>query len=272
MFIEVVNEKHVKLRCDVCNKEFVKYRSQIRDLCGYHFCPNVGSGRKSGGSNCRKIAQSTFLKEKICKIIYEKYGVVSPGAIPDIRRKICKTFIERWVLNKKQARDLQSRREKTCLIRYGVSNVFQRADVKKNCSSQISRKKAFETKKQNGNLWKSKPEDDLYEVLCAKFGVENVERQKWIKKWPIDFYVITHDTYVQYDSYWHGYDNNGRLRNINDVMNSTSSCDKEIYKKMLTDIEQNDYFIKNNLRLVRYIGTKLGRIDTEKLFKQLCID
>lgn len=127
-------------------------------------------------------------------------------------------------------------------------------------------KKRHRTNELKGSkLWNSRPEDELHEILCNEFGQENVRRQRWKNNWPIDFYVKSIDTYIQYDSYWHGYKQDGTLRDLNEVKEYKTKQDVEIYKKMLVDIEQNEWFKSQNLCLTRIIGAEFQN-------SQLCIE
>jgi hypothetical protein len=266
MFIRLLSKTHVLLQCDVCSHEFERYASQIKNLKGLHFCPGIGLGRKSGGSKCKQIAQQTngVLRIKIRKKFFDTYGVEHPLQIQSVMEQCRQTNIERYGVDNPQKRnDIKQKSEETNLKRYGVRNVFQIESVRKNCSSLESRQKAFETKKRRGNLWKSKPEDRLYEVLCEMFGSDDVKRQVHVYKWPIDFYVESINTYVQYDSHWHGYNDIGVLRDLKEVAEHKNKHDVEIHKKMLIDITQNVYFLEREMKLVRYIGTKQGNIDQQ---------
>jgi len=100
--------------------------------------------------------------------------------------------------------------------------------------------------KRNGTYRTSKPEDRLYQVLCEMFDIDDVDRQTLVYKWPIDFYAKSIDTYVQYDSYWHGV---GRA--IIEVAEHKVPRDVSIHKKMLTDIAQDAYFAERGMRLIR---------------------
>jgi len=279
MIIKFVTEKIVLLRCDVCSNEFTRYKSHVfkksnENKQKFHFCPGTGLGKRSGGSNCKKIAMKSggMLSIKIQDMFIEKYGVKRPLQLPSSVLKCRKTNIERYgVDNPRKRPDIKEKIEQTNLKKYGVKNPFQMEKARIGCSSRISRFKAFETKKRNGNLWKSIPEDRLYVVLCDIFNIKSVQRQKWVDKWPIDFYVTDIDTYIQYDSHWHGYDDLGSMRDILEVAECKNKHDVEIYKKMLSDISQNEYFAQNNIKLVRYIGTKSGLIDIDKVHKLLCL-
>lgn len=104
-----------------------------------------------------------------------------------------------------------------------------------------------ESTKRNGSYGKSKPENECYEYLCCRFGKENIERQCPIKNWAIDFYIKSIDIYVQLDGvYWHGLN-----RPIEIIAEHKTKQDVQIHKKYLDDREQNEFFVKNGLKLIR---------------------
>jgi len=110
--------------------------------------------------------------------------------------------------------------------------------------------------KRNGTYKKSTPEDALHELLVVKFG--HVDRQVAIpgKRWLIDFYVPSIDTYVQFDgAYWHGLD-----RPIELVAEGRTPRDVQIYRKWLADREQDAWFQQQNMRLVRITDVEYRRL------------
>lgn len=106
-------------------------------------------------------------------------------------------------------------------------------------------RKRHETMKRNGTYRKSRPEDELYKYLVQRFG--DVERQRYVNGWPIDFYVPSVDAYVQLDGvYWHGLD-----KPIEQIRQSSRPRDRQIVKKWETDRAQGAWFAAREMRLVR---------------------
>jgi len=84
-------------------------------------------------------------------------------------------------------------------------------------------------------------------LLCEYFEKENVVHQKWINKWPIDFYVKTIDTYIQFDGvYWHGLD-----MPLEEIRKSNKPRDISRIQKWERDREQNLWFKEHGKRLIR---------------------
>lgn len=205
--------------CDVCSKEFIyQINVKVHILASHHFCTKscVIISQKSGGIICEKLRLT----------LIDKYRM-APWHLPSARIKQRSSIIQK----------------------YGIYP-FATVEANTKANSITGRIKAHNTMKRNGTYSKSKPEDMLYSVLCEMFGNENIVRQHVVYKWPIDFYVKTIDTYIQYDSYWHGF-KKGVLRDINEVAEYKNKRDVVIHKKMLTDIAQNNYFVERGFKLVR---------------------
>jgi len=63
------------------------------------------------------------------------------------------------------------------------------------------------TMMKNHSFNTSKPEEDAYELICKKFGIDCVIRQHKSDLYPFncDFYVTTCDLYIEFQGSWtHG--------------------------------------------------------------------
>lgn len=68
--------------------------------------------------------------------------------------------------------------------------------------------KGVNTRKANGTLNTSKPEENFYNFLCSYFGAEDVIRQYKSDKYPFncDFYIKSKDLYIELNLFWtHGF-------------------------------------------------------------------
>jgi hypothetical protein len=174
----------------------------------------------------------------------------------ELRKRFNQTMQVRYGCNwPAQNKEIRAKQSYTNVQRYGTPYPWNSEDAKRKCAAPSTFQKRHETMKRNGTYGKSKPENRLYEVLCEIFGADDVERQKSVERWPIDFYVKCIDTYVQYDSYWHGVG-----RNINEVAEHKNKRDVMIHKKMLTDIAQNAYFAEHKMKLIRVLGLQIREI------------
>lgn len=95
---------------------------------------------------------------------------------------------------------------KTCLERYGVDNYLKTKEwkthynkIKKNVIE-----KQIATKKKNHTFNTSKPEENLYKLLCDKYGYDNIKRQYKSKEYPwcCDFYIKILDCYMELQGYY----------------------------------------------------------------------
>jgi len=217
--------------CDMCNHTFDCVNNVTKSIQKmYHFC-----SKKCSSEACKT---GKICHQKSIKTCQQRYGVFSIMQLLTIKEKRQKRSLDRWgVAHPMQNHSLKEKRNRTVKNIYGVDFLFQ---------SEMFSKRRHETMKRNGTYGKSKPEDRLYEILCEIFKKDNIERQKLVYKWPIDFYVKSIDTYVQYDGYWHGI---GRI--IDEVAEYKNKRDVNIHKKMLTDIKQNEFFQKHEMKLIR---------------------
>jgi len=177
-------------------------------------------------------------------------GVNNIAQRPDVALRICQTMLERYGAEKAWASPIvRMKSEQTMLKRYGVSSSRDLLSFQINKRSSLAAARRHATMKRNDSFRKSKPEDHLYKILCEMFGENNVERQTVIPgtRWAIDFYVKSIDTYVQFDGvYWHG-----TGRSLDEVAEFKTKQDVVIHKKMLTDLEQNEWFKNNGRTLIR---------------------
>jgi very-short-patch-repair endonuclease len=230
------------LECDQCGHVFERSGPNIdrHSKKDFHFCSDkcVLLAKCKGGKirheielTCQeKYEASSPLGSKICQdksiqTCMEKYGVHYPGAVPALIQK----------------------RKETCVKRYGKTSFLATQTCRNILRSDIVIQKRHETLKRNGTYGKSKIEDEFYQKLCLEFNVPNVMRQVSIGNWIVDFYIQNIDVYVQFDGvYWHGLD-----RPIEAIAEHKTKRDEVIHRKWKTDCEQNDWFVINQIKLVR---------------------
>jgi len=182
---------------------------------------------------------SKEIRNKIEKTNVEKYGSINPFGSNKIKEKIKKTNLKKYgVEYPLQNKKVQEKTKKTNLEKYGVENPTQNKEIQK---------KVHETKKRNGSYGKSIQEDKYYKCLCLDYGKEDIERQKRINGWSIDFHIKSKNLYIQFDGvYYHGLD-----RPLEEIKKFKTDTDKVIYGTMLRDIAQNKWFKNNNMTLIR---------------------
>ena len=210
---------------------------------------------------CESPCQSEIVKAKMRQSCIDRYGVAYPMQNFDIMEKRKQTSINKYgTAFPFERQEIRDKAIVTSLEKYGVTNPIHALEIRAKTDWSQQKRKEYETMKRNGTYGKSKPEDRLYEILCEIFGADNVERQALVHKWPIDFYVKSTNTYIQYDSYWHGVG-----RDINEVAEHKNKRDVMIHRKMLTDIAQERYFVEHDMKLVRVQGLLFQQITQESI-------
>ena len=164
-------------------------------------------------------------RQKLVDGMFLKYGYKSSFEIPEIKDKISKTIYDK----------------------YGVYLVGQ---------SEIVQNRIRETKRKNKTFSSSKPEEDMYALLCDKFGKDDVLRQFNSNLYPFncDFYIKSNDLYIELNASWthggHWFDSSS----LDDILilNRWSSKNSDYYNDAILtwtkrDLNKRDIAIKNNL-------------------------
>lgn len=205
---------------------------------------------------CKFPSQSAVIKSKVIATCQERYGCSSTLQLKSVRDRLNEVCREKydceWPM---QSFEVRQKSVSTCRKKYGCDHPMQVESIRMKVNSIESHRKAHETMKRNGSYaMKSRPENTLFGLLCETFGSENVERQVLMNsKWPIDFYVKSINTYIQFDgSYWHGLD-----RPLEEIQQSKSPRDKVILEKFQVDRVQEKWFEENSLTLVRFTDQEL---------------
>lgn len=139
--------------------------------------------------------------ERFRQSMLDYYGQENAMFVPEIMNKMWNTFIKRYGVNNPCfIPGVDEKKRKTCLEKYGVDNPSKLMEFQF---------KKYETMTKN-NTWpagESKPEKEIYELLCQKFT--NVEKQYYTdKRYPFrcDFYVPELDLFIEYQGYQsHGF-------------------------------------------------------------------
>ncbi len=280
----------IRLKCDMCGKEWETRGSKTRIMSRKtHMCSEQckRTAHKNGGvierqraktNVARYGAENTFAaescKQKITNTLIERHGVKHALQSSIFLEKFKRTMIERFgVESPSQSSEIQAKQVATMQRNWGVSYPMQLQHVRDAMMSGTIAKygvphhmqnkehayEVFQKRASEGTLFISKPEQLFYEKLCEKFGVNDIDRQVVMnKRWSIDFYVKTIDTYVQFDGvYWHGLDRPIEL--IHESGKSGHRRDMSIYRKWLVDRQQDKWFELNNLRLVRVTDNDFKR-------------
>lgn len=286
MFIEKISTPRINKKGEPSKQNSVIFRYEC-DTCGviYEKRPGSASRSTSGLTFCNRkcrgmsirVGNEAYLLTK--KKMLEIHGVENLMQLKETREKIKKTLLERYgVENPSHSEEFKEKRKRTHLERYGHEETFQSPEIlaKREVTwmkkygqrdprnqphlQQIAKEKSQETMTQSPQKWSSKIENSFAETLSSEYG--EVIRQKWVNRWPIDYYIPSVDTYVQLDGvYWHGLD-----KPIEEIRESKRPRDIGRVQKWEQDRKQEAWFAAHSLRLVRVTdievkdGTALSKI------------
>jgi hypothetical protein len=249
MFLEKLQIPRLKKDGTISQQLTVRYRFKC-DHCGkiYEKRPCMTSVSKSGLTFCDNICKfesfkaSGRLRERSRKTSLERYGTTIPMHNEIVKNKHKITLQNIYGIDVTNAMNIpgaKEKRKRTHLERYGFEETFQ---------IEKFRQKRNETWKNNlPKNYISKPELSCLKLLQTQFGNNDVIHQKWVNGHPIDFYVKSIDTYIQFDGvYWHGLD-----RPLSVIRESQTARDQTIACKWLVDRQQDEWFAKHNLKLRR---------------------
>lgn len=286
----------------------IKHNLEIRPVC--HICGAPvkfdGSVFKKACCPSHRIDQS-----KIKKAVKEKYGVDNISQLKEVKEKVKNTIINRYgvpnafnigkeksiTYRKEHKEEVRNKRINTCLERYGIEHVIHTESAKRNAHTEEANNKRretcirvygvpnpvqnpkvlakqWETKKIRGTFGgpHSQQENRIYEVLCKKYGKDNVERQyKDDERYPFycDFYVKPLDLFIEYQGYFtHGtepYDKDCiEHQNIVEELRRENHFGA-IETWTIKDVEKRNTAKKNNLNYVEFFTLKeaIYRINNE---------
>ena len=148
------------------------------------------------------------IKEKTRQTNINKYGA------PCIfQSEYNKEKLHQWIVehggetNVFQTSYAKEKSKQTMLEKYGAPCSMQSDEIKSKYDFNAINSKGNETKRKNGTFNTSKPEDVAYELLCRKFGSNDVIRQYKSEAYPFncDFYIKSFDLYMECNFSWtHG--------------------------------------------------------------------
>lgn len=118
---------------------------------------------------------------------------------------------------RKKMSDAHKGRSKSEEWKDKMHQVHQTKEYKKKITSTFANKteeeiketqfKIYQTKKKNNSFHISKPENELYSLLCEQYGVNDVIRQYSEERYPFacDFYIPSKDLFIELNASWtHG--------------------------------------------------------------------
>lgn len=163
-----------------------------------------------GVDNPRKSQEIVDRGRETC---LEKYGATHYHKSDEAKAHMREIMTERYGVDNYMKSDahfltLESALEKsrqTQLERYGAEHYSQSDEAKRTLYER--KQKEYMTKVLNHTFNTSSVEDELYQMLCEKFGVNDVVRQYLSEVYPYrcDFYIKSRNLYLELNAGWmHG--------------------------------------------------------------------
>ena len=192
--------------------------------------------------------------EKRKQTCLKKYGVDNVYKSNTIKQYIKETCLEKY--GDENYRNTEKHKQ-TCLKRYGVTSYTQTEEFKNKVDWKEVNIKQIKSKKKNGTLNTSKPENQSYQILKEKYN--NVIQQYISNKYPFncDFYIPSLDLYIECNYHWthgfHPFDEN----NIDDInkLNKWKEKNTKFYNNAIyvwtdLDIRKRNIAKENNLNYI----------------------
>lgn len=263
-------------RYDYSQTVYVNQRTDVTIICPKHgpFKQKADSHLRGHGcvqcgleSEARDISHtwSDEQRKKIAATCRERYGADRYLDSEEGRRKVAaiKSELE---FRKKMHRiissdSVQEKTKATCVARYGVESAMMLPETVA---------KTWDAKKRNHTWTTSKPEEQMYVLLCEKFGKDDVCRQYREPRYPFhcDFYVKSLDLFIELNATWlHGGhwfdDSNVCDRNVLAGWHQKCADGKRFYTVAIrvwtqSDILKRDTAKKNGLNYVVFWKSDLS--------------
>ena len=263
----LVDIKHVPLgsrsivltKCDYCSKEKeIKYKDYNNNIKkgGKYACSIKCGVLKSRESNLKKLGvesffQSDYFKEKSKKTLIEKWGVEHISKSDLISKKISKKMIEKSEeisarlidyysnLTKDEKDDINKKREKTNLEKWGYKNVSQSPSIKEKV-------KKTNLERWGGYTFKS-------DILIEKVRKTNLER--WGFTIPSRSDIIKKKTIINNLEKW-GFTHPSMSDEVKNKTKNTLLEKYNVMNIMFSEDFRSKFNITNEVGYIRYLGNR----------------
>lgn len=147
---------------------------------------------------------------------------------------------------------IRAKQEKTMTDRHGARIFSQCPQIMALIDWSARNEKTFDTWKKNGHgVYRSASELLMESLLVSSFGAGDILSSVPTNGWLIDFYIISHDIYVQFDGdYWHG----ATLADLDPSKPST----QKIVKNIERDKKQDAWFFERKFTLIRVLESEFN--------------
>lgn len=253
---------------DYSQAVYVNSRTDIKIICPKHGLFEQKANSHLRGFGCKLCgfesdnrkgvhSWSDAQREKIANTCREKYGADRYLDSRDGREKIANIKSTSEFRNKMShiisSDVVQQKTKNTCFLKYGVDSAMK-------LSETVA--KVGYAKCKNGTWRTSKPEEDMYDILCDSFGKDDVIRQYRDARYSFycDFYIKSLDLFVELNATWlhggHWFDETSvDDLNLLSVWWQKAKCGKRFYDVAIDvwtvrDVKKRQTAIKNNLNYV----------------------
>jgi G:T-mismatch repair DNA endonuclease (very short patch repair protein) len=267
--IKFISKRNVKTSrrvghfiCDCCKKKFCSRPKPKYLKLEHHFCSRQCASlaaRKGGAifnkkeNNCLKKYGAAHhfknkdVQEKRINSCIDKYGGRCPMNSEEVKLKSQDTILKKYGDHHSRLDSIKQKKKDTCLNKYGVDSFTKTKEFRESVDWASVARKGLKTRSKKGMLNVSKIENKFHQFLLNYFN--EVKTQIPIREWSLDFYLPKLDTYIQFDgNYWHGIDTS-----VEELEAKNTKISKAIIRTKERDREREEWFKKNNMRLVRVI-------------------
>lgn len=192
---------------------------------------------------------------------------------PEYREKVCAAQKQGWteearkrLSEKNKGKTLSSETKEK--IKQSIHKTYEDPDLHKKISEKVKLaqteeywEKRHNTLIKNKSFNSSKPEEEAYDILCQKYGKENIIRQYKEDRYPFycDFYIISQDKFIELNLHWtHGgfpWDKNNPICKQQLQKWEEKAKNSQFYKNAIEiwtvrDVEKFLYAKENNLNYI----------------------
>lgn len=249
-------------RCGVNNVAHrVDVKRKKRQTCLEKYGAKTWAESDAGRHKLHKIYYENNIGDKLEKTCLQRYGVRRASQTDAVKEKMRLTCLHKYGVDSvSKVPSLRDKYEETCLSKYGVRCPL---------SSKSIIDKVITAKAKNHTFNTSKPEEELYALLCDTFGSDDVIRQYKETRYPYscDFYIKPFDIFIELNIHWtHGYtpydatneQHQERLKQLIQLSKDSSYYEQAIDVWTKRDVEKRQFAKDNKLNYVVFWDNDLA--------------
>ena len=251
-----IKTKKIKTSLEHFGVEYPFQHKVIKEKITESILNNYGVTNYTKTNECQAKRKATCLK---------KYGVDAAMKCDKVKKTLAEVNLKKYgSISPFGNKDVIAKSKKSLINHYGTDCYFKSDEYKKNEPQYIKLRKIseYETRRKNGTFTTSKPEEEIYEKLCVKFGKENIIRQYKTELYPYccDFYISSIDTYIEYQGTWtHGF----KPFTEDDIV-----CQQQLekWKSKKTKYYENAIYVWTNLDVRKRTTAKQNKLNYLEFF------